>query len=92
MVVRTWSDLTTSFYPGIGIPTVQLIGAGSSPMPVGAIDAPEGLEVSSSPKEEETGKVATQNKHSRAPRVTGSFDHAVLPMPPVRLALFFFSF
>jgi hypothetical protein len=71
------------FYPGIGIPAVQLIGPGTIPTPVDALDAPEGMEAPT-PLEEEKGMLAT--KRTRSPHVTGSFDHAVLPMPPVGLS------
>ncbi|KIJ62054.1 hypothetical protein HYDPIDRAFT_115229 [Hydnomerulius pinastri MD-312] len=74
--------LMRGFYPGIGMPAVQLIGAGATPTPVDAIDAPEGMEPPTTPKEDESGPVAAQNKRTRAPYVTGSFDHAMLPMPP----------
>ncbi|KIK81296.1 hypothetical protein PAXRUDRAFT_35913 [Paxillus rubicundulus Ve08.2h10] len=73
--------LMRGFYPGIGMPAVQLIGPGTIPTPVDALDAPEGMEVPT-PLEEEQGMLAT--KRARSPRVTGSFDHAVLPMPPRR--------
>ncbi|KAG9312951.1 serine dehydratase alpha chain-domain-containing protein [Chiua virens] len=72
--------LMRGFYPGIGIPTIQLIGSGSAPTSLSTIDAPEGTEASTSSKEEQS--ITSQNGHSRAPRVMGSFNHPVLPMPP----------
>ncbi|KAH7890730.1 serine dehydratase alpha chain-domain-containing protein, partial [Phlebopus sp. FC_14] len=74
--------LMRGFYPGIGMPAVQLIGASSSSIPAGAINAPEGSEMAVPPNGEEKNEITAQMKQPRAPRVTGSFDHAVLPMPP----------
>ncbi|KAF9221360.1 L-serine ammonia-lyase [Gyrodon lividus] len=70
--------LMRGFYPGMGMPAVRLIGLGKTLTPVNAIDAPEGMEAPT--KEEEEGLLIT--KRTRPPHVTGSFDHAVLPMPP----------
>lgn len=73
--------LMRGFYPGIGIPTTHLIGPNSS-MPAGAVDAPEGMKTS---QDVENGSVSMpRDGRSRAAIVTGSFDHAVLPMPPRR--------
>ncbi|KAN0088511.1 Serine dehydratase alpha chain domain containing protein [Tylopilus felleus] len=74
--------LMRGFYPGIGIPTVQLIGPGPYPSTLSAIDAPESTEAATSPEREQQEPVTSQNARTRAPHVTGSFDHAVLPMPP----------
>lgn len=71
------------FYPGIGIPTVQLIGPGSTPSAVSAIDAPESMEAPAFSDQEQQEPVTSQSMQTRAPCVTGSFDHPVLPMPPV---------
>jgi len=59
--------------------TIQLIGPGSSPS---AIDAPESTEAAASPEEHQE-PITFRNARTRAPRVTGSFDHPMLPMPPV---------
>lgn len=75
--------MSKRFYPGIGIPTVQLIGPGPYPSTLSAIDAPESTEAATSPEREQQEPVTSQNARTRAPHVTGSFDHAVLPMPPV---------
>ncbi|KAF8557804.1 L-serine ammonia-lyase [Imleria badia] len=74
--------LMRGFYPGIGIPTVQLIGPGTSPTTLSAIDAPESTEAGASPEQEQQEPVTFRNARTRAPRVTGSFDHPVLPVPP----------
>lgn len=71
------------FYPGIGTPTVQLIEPGLSLTSVSAIDTPESTEAAASSNQEQQEPVIHQVMQARAPRVTGSFDHPVLPMPPV---------
>lgn len=68
------------FYPGVEMPTVQLIGPGSSPSILSAINAPECMDTDASPAQE---PITSLNARPRAPRVTGSFDHPILPMPPV---------
>jgi L-serine deaminase len=74
--------LMRGFYPGIAIPTVQLIGPGSSPTILSAIDAPGSMEAAASLEQEQQEPVTSRNARMHAPRVTGSFDHPVLPMPP----------
>ncbi|KAF9245270.1 serine dehydratase alpha chain-domain-containing protein [Melanogaster broomeanus] len=74
--------LMRGFYPGIGMPAVQLIGPGPTPSPLDAIDAPDGMESPAHSKEE---KSLSSTRLTRSPHVTGSFDHAVLPVPPVGL-------
>jgi hypothetical protein len=72
-----------SFYPGIASPDLQLIGSASSAS-VGAIDAPESqASLNKEGSAQERGEVSASGKMPRAPWVTGSFDHAILPMPPV---------
>ena len=55
-------------------------------MSADAIDAPEDIEPSQtmSENEDNAGPTRTIRNGYRAPFVTGSFNHAVLPMPPVR--------
>lgn len=65
------------------MPTVQLIGLGSTPAAVNAIDAPGSTDACASFEQEQQEFIAPRNPQPRAPRVTGSFDHVVLPMPPV---------
>lgn len=75
--------LMRGFYPGIGIATPQLITSGSS-LPVSSIDGPEDKQTPGDTSLEEGGcdQVNKPARASRAPIVAGSFDHAVLPMPP----------
>lgn len=68
------------FYPGIATPDLQLIDSGSPP--AGAINAPESHSPDSGESAHARSEVSASGKHPRAPRVTGSFDHAILPMPP----------
>lgn len=88
LILNWWRN---RFYPGIATPDLQLIGSAST-APVGAIDAPESDTQSSSSGHgvDGRGEVSASGKMPRAPWVTGSFDHAILPMPPV-LAYFFQS-
>lgn len=62
---------------------MQLIGAGSTPPSLSAIDAPERTEDAAPFDQEDQESVVSRNVQTRAPHVTGSFDHPVLPMPPV---------
>jgi hypothetical protein len=83
-LIRSFKILADKrFYPGIAIPTVQLIGPGSSPTILSAIDAPGSMEAAASLEQEQQEPVTSRNARMHAPRVTGSFDHPVLPMPPV---------
>ncbi|OJA19227.1 hypothetical protein AZE42_08635 [Rhizopogon vesiculosus] len=78
------SQLQHSFYPGIATPHLQLIGSASASS-VGAIDAPESLTQASANTDESAhgrDEISASGKIPRAPWVTGSFDHAILPMPP----------
>ncbi|KAH7913073.1 serine dehydratase alpha chain-domain-containing protein [Hygrophoropsis aurantiaca] len=72
--------LMRGFYPGIAMPHAPMIGPGSA-LPAGAIEPPEPSEllanVNANKDSGTTGKLTP-----RAPWVMGSFDHAVLPMPP----------
>ncbi|KAG8220910.1 serine dehydratase alpha chain-domain-containing protein [Butyriboletus roseoflavus] len=74
--------LMRGFYPGIGIPSVQLIVPGSTPHSLSAIDAPESTEAAAPPNQGQQESVISRSTQTRAPRVTGSFDHPVLPVPP----------
>jgi iron-sulfur-dependent L-serine dehydratase single chain form len=78
-----YKRLMRGFYPGIATPDLQLIGSASAAS-VGAIDAPESDTQSSSYADgsDGCGEVSASEKMPRAPWVTGSFDHAILPMPP----------
>ncbi|KAF8449065.1 serine dehydratase alpha chain-domain-containing protein [Boletus edulis BED1] len=73
--------LMRGFYPGIGMPAVQLIGPGSSPTTLSAIDAP-GSTMGTASLEQGQEPVTIPNTRAPAPHVTGSFDHPILPMPP----------
>ncbi|KAF8141652.1 serine dehydratase alpha chain-domain-containing protein [Boletus edulis] len=73
--------LMRGFYPGIGMPAVQLIGPGSSPTTLSAIDAP-GSTMGTASLEQGQEPLTIPNTRAPAPHVTGSFDHPVLPMPP----------
>ncbi|KIM56490.1 hypothetical protein SCLCIDRAFT_1220283 [Scleroderma citrinum Foug A] len=74
--------LMRGFYPGIGMPTPHLIGSGS--LSAGSIDAPEDTETSQTapPDEDDAGLTKSVRGGYRAPLVTGSFNHAILPVPP----------
>lgn len=78
-----YKRLMRGFYPGIATPDLQLIGSASAAS-VGAIDAPESDTQFSSNADgsDRCGEVSASGKMPRAPLVTGSFDHAILPMPP----------
>lgn len=78
-----YKRLMRGFYPGIVTPDLQLIGS-ASPASVGAIDAPESDPRISSYADgsDGRGEVSASGKMPHAPWVTGSFDHAILPMPP----------
>ncbi|KAJ8585993.1 L-serine ammonia-lyase [Rhizopogon salebrosus TDB-379] len=77
-----YKRLMRGFYPGIASPDLQLIGSASSAS-MGAIDAPESqTSLNKEGSAQERGEVSASGKMSRAPWVTGSFDHAILPMPP----------
>lgn len=82
-LVLTPSFQMFRFYPGIGMPTPHLIGSGS--LSAGSIDAPEDTETSQTapPDEDDAGLTKSVRGGYRAPLVTGSFNHAVLPVPPV---------
>lgn len=71
--------LMRGFYPGIGIPATHLIGANMS---AGAVDAPDDMKVDQGIEDRSVSP--PRSGSSRAPVVTGSFDHAVLPVPPRR--------
>ncbi|KAF9054320.1 serine dehydratase alpha chain-domain-containing protein [Panaeolus papilionaceus] len=85
--------LMRGFYPGMSHPEFPLISAGKAPE---ALDAPR-RSVSDKALPEEQSVPSTADNHLRrsnarvvtntaaaakAPKVIGSFDHAVLPMPP----------
>ncbi|KAG1741123.1 serine dehydratase alpha chain-domain-containing protein [Suillus lakei] len=78
-----YKRLMRGFYPGIATPDLQLIGSAST-VSVGAIDAPESDTQFSSNVDGSGGRdgVSASGEMPRAPWVTGSFDHAILPMPP----------
>ncbi|KAH0836625.1 serine dehydratase alpha chain-domain-containing protein [Lanmaoa asiatica] len=80
--------LMRGFYPSLGIPTIQRIGPGSTPISPSVIDAPESLDAAASLSQEQQEPVTSQNKQTRTHRVIGSFDHPVLPMPPVSLVCY----
>jgi hypothetical protein len=63
--------LMRGFYPGVAAPNVPRIESGW--IPVGAIEAPEGLPNVSKNH---------PDRVVRATRVVGSLDHAILPVPP----------
>ncbi|KAF8952418.1 serine dehydratase alpha chain-domain-containing protein [Flammula alnicola] len=74
--------LMRGFYPGVAAPNRPAIGSGWAPE---AIPGP-----SQSPSDLEHGRarvVTSGTAAARAPRVIGSFDHAVLPMPPRRTVI-----
>ncbi|KAJ7814649.1 serine dehydratase alpha chain-domain-containing protein [Mycena leptocephala] len=77
--------LMRGFYPGIASPLAGLrIGAGSAGWsPNGAIDAPaSGLPTHSNVTIDPDAPTPLRPAVSRPTRVVGSFEHAVLPMPP----------
>jgi hypothetical protein len=69
------------FYPGITSPS--LLGIASSSQPTEAIDAPDQGEQTQSEPRHGRAKRGLRSPTKRGARVVGSFDHAVLPMPPV---------
>ncbi|CAA7269281.1 unnamed protein product [Cyclocybe aegerita] len=87
--------LMRGFYPGVAAPDRQAIGAGNWASE--AIEGPEdgngngnfGGNGSGSDEGKKNGKAraVTSPTSARAPRVTGSFDHAILPMPPRRTVI-----
>ena len=73
---------TFRFYPGISSSNLPAIEPGWTP---GAIASPE---TDSEEGEGSLDKARGLPPVSRATRVVGSFDHAILPMPPVSNPLF----
>ncbi|KAI0272658.1 serine dehydratase alpha chain-domain-containing protein [Gloeopeniophorella convolvens] len=73
--------LMRGFYPGLSTPHLQAIEGGARP--AGAIDAPDTEDRPNEPSSEGpfAGGIGGP-KGSRAARVVGSFDHAILPEPP----------
>lgn len=71
-------------YPSVATLPGSAIGAGRR---IGAIQKPAEIE-DITPEDEISGykgaRPVTGSLASRAPRVVGSFDHPLLPMPPVR--------
>ena len=75
-----------SFYPGVAGPTLPSIAAGNTSIPE-SIEAPVGDEYVSRSTAETHEKPTGENRvaaSSRGTRVIGSFEHPILPMPPVR--------
>ncbi|KAJ2915457.1 hypothetical protein MD484_g4961, partial [Candolleomyces efflorescens] len=75
--------LMRGFYPGIATPAFASIGAGT---PSPSLQSPEGerfesTTAGSSPEVKST-KSGPLLASSKPPLVVGSFDHAILPMPP----------
>ncbi|KAF5335938.1 hypothetical protein D9611_006245 [Ephemerocybe angulata] len=81
--------LMRGFYPGIAMPTsnLQSIGAGST-MPSASIGSPESMRpAAGTPSGSESESLPPKSANvrtpaSRPPLVVGSFNHAMLPMPP----------
>lgn len=78
MILNRWWH---SFYPGIATADLQLIGSATAAS-VGAIDAPKSHTQASPDRDESASGVSASGRILRSPFVTGSFDHAILPMPP----------
>ncbi|KAI0033690.1 serine dehydratase alpha chain-domain-containing protein [Vararia minispora EC-137] len=79
--------LMRGFYPGLTAPRLPAIGPATTARAEGGtlpIDAPEDTSASPPPKDPkpETRKRTTVSPRARAPRVVGSFDHAISPEPP----------
>jgi hypothetical protein len=76
------------FYPGLALPTLPMLGAGTTARAAGSIDAPDAdgaLASAPTPALADDDELQMPGTaRARAPRVVGSFDHAVLPEPPVR--------
>lgn len=76
------------FYPGLAVPHLPSISAGSQE-PNDQIDAPDGFFENTSNQWENTEDARAGPGRSRLPspsratRVIGSFEHPILPMPPV---------
>ena len=72
---------TCRFYPGISSSNLPAIESGWTPAAIADSEESEGsLDKASTPR--------VLPPASRATRVVGSFDHAILPMPPVSNPLF----
>ena len=71
--------LLSRLYPGVASPSGPVIGSGWKPT---AIQKPGDTEIS---QEDDTSNTPNYKPvtASLAPRVVGSFDHPMLPMPPV---------
>lgn len=82
-----YSQLRTRLYPGVASPSGPAIGAGWQPEairgPVVVDDLAPEDEISNNASSYKGARPVTGSLASRAPRVVGSFDHPVLPMPPV---------
>lgn len=74
------------FYPGVAMPAhLQSISSGSPPAAIGSIGISDTS--SSSNTSSNSSKASRTPASQRAPLVVGSFDHAMLPMPPVCIAI-----
>ncbi|KAK7686440.1 hypothetical protein QCA50_010664 [Cerrena zonata] len=79
--------LMRGFYPGLAVPHLPSISAGSQE-PNDQIDAPDGFFENTSNQWENTEDARAGPGRSRLPspsratRVIGSFEHPILPMPP----------
>ncbi|KDQ61618.1 hypothetical protein JAAARDRAFT_31094 [Jaapia argillacea MUCL 33604] len=69
--------LMRGFYPGLSTPHLSAIEGGSQP--AGSIEAPNGDQDGNG---NENGKSGSAKALTRATRVVGALDHAMLPMPP----------
>ncbi len=73
--------LMRGFYPGVASPTLPAIESGWKPE---SIEGPAPSESEASSNDTSLGgSVAPRRK---PPLVVGSFDHALMPMPPVRMS------
>ncbi|KAG2011473.1 L-serine dehydratase [Coprinopsis cinerea AmutBmut pab1-1] len=81
--------LMRGFYPGISTPQVQAIGSGSH-QHGGEIEVPEERSpMSSAPETTKPSSTGSSQppRNFGVPRVVGSFDHALLPMPPTKTTI-----
>ncbi len=80
--------LMRGFYSGVASPTLPVIGSGRPLDDVQAIDSPDYTEeMKDDTLNRPLSGPSKITRRAKATRVVGSFDHPLLPMPPVSFLL-----
>ena len=95
MTFLTFQTFFHRFYPGLGSPATTLPAIDGGISPAGVIDSPAFSRSARADTHSEPPKLNPKpgtpkdvSSNSRATRVVGSFDHPILPMPPVNITFF----